>query len=170
MNNEKGLTKITSSRFGELDIQDDRIIRIPGGIIGFPDFERYVLLDQSGGTSPFLWLQAVDSPDLAFVIADPLTFIPDYRIQVTEPALERLGIAEKSAPALFAIVSIPASDPRMVNVNLLAPVLYFADENTMHQVVLEQGSWPIRYYLLSQESGDPPGEAPELQGEDGGVQ
>jgi flagellar assembly factor FliW len=155
MTNENTLIKFTSSRFGELEILEEKIIQVPGGIIGFPDFQRFVLLDPSKGSSNFLWLQAIDSPHLAFIITDPMQFLPDYNIHGSEPALQRLEVEKKSPPALFVIASIPASDPSQINVNLLAPLLYFADENTMHQVVLEQDAWPLRYYLLEQDSGDP---------------
>jgi len=143
-----------SSRFGELEVSEEKIISVPEGIIGFPDYHRYVLLDPSGGTSSFLWLQAVDSPDLAFVITDPLQFVPNYHILASEPALERLGASSKPPPALFVIVTVPADNPDKTSINLLAPLVYFANENVLYQIVLEKADWPIRYYLLPQESSE----------------
>jgi flagellar assembly factor FliW len=169
MQNDKEITRFMSARFGELEIPSAKVIHIPGGIIGFPGFERYALIDSTGKTSPFLWLQAVDSPDLAFIITDPLPFVPEYQIQASEPGLERLGIEHKSAPALFVIVSIPMGDPGRMNINLMAPLIYFADENTISQVVLEKAPWPLRHYLIPQE-GASACDAPGFKGENEGAQ
>ena len=139
-----------SSRFGDLEIPESKIISVPEGIIGFPDSKRYVLLDPSGGESLFLWLHAVDKPDLAFILANPLYFVPDYGIETSEPDLKRLDLLEKSAPALFVIVTVPENNPDGINANLLAPILYFESDNSIHQIVLEKGDWPLRYPLLVQ--------------------
>jgi len=158
--------KFTSSRFGELEIPIERVISVPQGILGFPDHHRYVLLDPSDGKSLFLWLQAVDPPDLAFIVTDPLGLVPDYQIQLTEPGLACLNVEERGAPALFVIATVPKDDPEKVNVNLLAPLIYFCDENILYQIVLENSLWPIRHYLLPQKSIDPAGPAPQPNGEE----
>ena len=145
----------SSSRFGSLEIPESRIIRVPEGIIGFPDITRFALLDPSKGESVFLWLQAVDNPDLAFIITDPLAFIPEYVLDLAEPDLQRLDIAAKPPPALFVIVTVPPNNPDNVSINLLAPLLYFESENSLYQIVLEKADWPIRYPLLEKMASDP---------------
>ena len=62
--------KIQTSRFGELEVDERRLIRFEKGILGFPDQQRYALI-QTGQDSGFYWLQAVDRADLAFVVCDP---------------------------------------------------------------------------------------------------
>ena len=143
-----------SSRFGDLEIPESKTIQAPEGIIGFPDITRYVLLDPSAGQSLFLWLQAVDDPNLAFILANPLDFIPGYTLETSEPDLMRINISEKSHPALFVIVTVPQNDPDKISANLLAPILYFEDENSIYQVVLESGNWPLRQPLLADDDLD----------------
>ncbi len=70
--------KITTTRFGTLDIQEEQIIQVPAGIIGFPEYKRYVLLEHKKGSS-FLWFQAVDNNALAFVLINAILFQPDYQ-------------------------------------------------------------------------------------------
>ncbi len=147
--------RFSSSRFGDLEIPRDKSITVPYGIIGFPDFKRYALLDPSGGQSLFLWLHSMEDPDLAFIITDPLAFIPDYRIESDEPDLKRMGLEGRPAPALFVIVTVPPDDPDGINANLLAPLLYFEDDNTVHQIVLEKGDWSLRHPLLRKEEPKP---------------
>jgi flagellar assembly factor FliW len=152
MTNTGDLIRFSSSRFGELEIPESKVINVPDGIIGFPDYTRYALLDPSGGRSLFLWLQAVDEPNLAFIITDPLVFLPEYRIHGSEPDLQRLEVEKKAPPALFVIVAVPPNDPDRVSANLAAPLLYFEADNTLHQIVLETEEWPLRHYLIPEGS------------------
>ncbi len=147
--------RFKSSRFGDLEIPEEKVIRVPDGIIGFQEFKRYVLLDPTGGESLFLWLHCVDDPDLAFVIADPLAFVPGYRIDSSEPDIDRLNVAQKPAPALFVIVTVPPDDPDKINANLIAPLLYFESDNSLYQIILENADWPLRYFLLGEGRSDP---------------
>ena len=50
---------VNTSRFGQVRIDEDRIIRFPQGILGFPRYKRYTLI-QPGQDSTFYWLQSVD--------------------------------------------------------------------------------------------------------------
>ncbi|MEM6553704.1 MAG: flagellar assembly protein FliW, partial [Planctomycetota bacterium] len=57
---------IKTSRFGEVEVDDNRVIRFERGVLGFPKYKDYVLID-GGEESYFWWLQSVEVPDLAFV-------------------------------------------------------------------------------------------------------
>ena len=39
--------KVNTRLFGEIDIADDKIITLPGGIIGFPDMQKFTLIYDS---------------------------------------------------------------------------------------------------------------------------
>ena len=43
---------------------------------------------------PFVWLQSVEDPTIAFVIVDPLLIIPDYLAQVHPEDIESLDIQD----------------------------------------------------------------------------
>ncbi len=38
------------------------------------------------------WLQSMESPDLAFVVTDPLIFKPDYQIRLYRADLEEIKV------------------------------------------------------------------------------
>ena len=59
--------EVRTSRFGVIDIAEDRVITLPKGVLGFPNFTRYCLL-QPGDDACFFWLQSLDDPSLAFVV------------------------------------------------------------------------------------------------------
>src|SRR5687768_5931065 len=75
--------EIETTRFGTLSVEDERIITFPNGLLGFPDHTRFALI-QTGEENYFFWLQAVDEPNLAFVVTDPGIFFKDYDVPIRE--------------------------------------------------------------------------------------
>ena len=65
------MVKIETSRFGSLEVPEDRVIRFPVGLLGFPRLNRYILIDYKD--TPLKWLQSVEDPDVAFIVTDPKT-------------------------------------------------------------------------------------------------
>ena len=160
------VVRFNSSRFGDLEVPESRIIDVPDGVIGFPDFKRYALLDASGGSSVFLWLQSIDEPNLAFIIADPKKIVPDYNVESAEPDLLRLNLDKSEEVGLFVIITVPPDNPDKTNANLLAPLIYRKSGNTIHQIVLERGNWPLRFYIFDADEGSgTSGDNPEKSGE-----
>jgi len=147
MNDSEPIVRFTTSRFGEIEVSESKLVNVPEGIIGFPDYKRYAIIDPSGGDVFFLWLHAVDDPDLAFIIADPAVIKPGYAVERGESDLVRLGIDENSEFAVFVILTVPTENPDSITVNLLAPLIYLKSQNMMYQVVLEKGDWSIRHSL-----------------------
>ena len=65
--------KITTKVFGEITIEDDRIIHFPSGIIGFPELTDFALIhDEEKGAGAIHWLQSVQEPAFAMPVIDPL--------------------------------------------------------------------------------------------------
>ena len=54
--------KLYSRRFGELIVPPEKVIRFERGIVGFPEYRRFSLVDVEE-TSPFLWLVCLDEPE-----------------------------------------------------------------------------------------------------------
>ena len=65
------------TRFGEMEINENDIIKFPNGIYGFEDTKEYVILKMEKD-SPFIWMQSIKDDDLAFVLIDPRIFTNDY--------------------------------------------------------------------------------------------
>ena len=88
--------EIVTSRFGTLNVDDDRVINFPKGLLGFPDHSRYALI-QTGEENYFFWLQCVDEPNLAFVITDPSIFFKDYEVPIKDETQTELSLEDLSA-------------------------------------------------------------------------
>src|SRR5688572_18332474 len=91
---------IETTRFGLLSVEDERIITFPNGLLGFPDHTRFALI-QTGEENYFFWLQAVDEPNLAFVVTDPTTFFKDYQVPVREETWTDLKLEDEASLQCF---------------------------------------------------------------------
>ena len=67
------MISIKTSRFGDLEIKEESVVEIIGGILGFPENNKYVLLEYN---PPFSWLQSIENPNLAFVVPEPFVTVP----------------------------------------------------------------------------------------------
>jgi flagellar assembly factor FliW len=149
--NQEPVVKIETTRFGPLDIDETTIIRIPGGLIGFPEHERFILL-RHNPESPFYWFQSVDQSDLAFVIVDPHVFKPDYRIPLNQSVLAMMNAGSDQEISTFVIVTIPRGNPQGMTANLLGPLVINTGSRLAKQLVLDDRQYSHRHPIMS-----PPG-------------
>ena len=160
---------IQTSRFGPIEVEPGVILQFPRGLIGFPHWNRFVLLPH-GPESPFGFLQSVDDPDLALTVIDPRQVEPGYlaRVRAAEVAEIGLNTPEQADQAVvLAVVTIPR-DVRRATVNLLAPLIINPANRQGVQVVLEGSSYSVRYPLFPHSEQPPrPGSRLALVGSPG---
>lgn len=141
--------KLETSRFGTLDLQEERVIRVPSGLYGFPDNKRYTLLEHKKG-SPFVWLQSVDNGSLAFVLIDPLLVKPDYEVRISPEDMKELQLAD--APdgiQTLAIVNIASGEKVQLTVNLLSPIVINVKQKFGKQIILPDSRHSLRHPIPS---------------------
>ncbi len=140
---------IKTKRFGDIEIDPKTSIHFPSGILGFPRFRDYVLLDPNA-KSPLKWLQSVDEPNLAFVVTDPLIFKPDYEIRVFPSDLEELKVEDPTTVVQLVVVNVPR-DPSKMTANLRGPLLINTANHLARQIVLDDPDYDIKFRLLRDE-------------------
>ncbi len=132
--------RLKTSRFGEIEIDQTRALHFAEGILGFPEQKKYVLLEHKPG-SPFCWLQSMESPDLAFVMVDPLIVKPKY-LEGLSPSDRRWFETEEGVPkAVFALVTIPPGRVDRMTANLLGPVVIDLTTRAARQVILANSGY-----------------------------
>lgn len=145
--------KIQTTRFGELEVDPSTFIQIPLGLIGFPNFAQFVLIEYS---EPFSWLQSTETPDLAFVVVNAAEFGDEYSFPL--PTEDRaLDLKQEDDVAIFNLVTI-RPDPTMSTVNLKAPVVVNLRNRMGKQIILDDPRFPTRMPLYSQEAKQESGE------------
>ncbi len=141
--------KIETTRFGEIDIEEERVIAMPSGMLGFPGNNRYAIMVHSK-ESPFNWLQSVDDPAVAFVIVDPLLVQPDYQISVHPSDVLEIEIEDPSK-ALFLVVVNIAKDYSLITANLQGPIVINAEKRLAKQLVLYNSPYSTKHIIYSKE-------------------
>ncbi len=143
--------KINTIRFGEIDIEEDRIFNFVLPIIGFNELNRFVLLDLNKDNF-FKWLQAVDDPALAFPVVSIFGLNLDYSIDLPDNVVEILKIQKVESLLVMNIASIPQDNPQGTTINLLAPLIFNLDEQLAGQVVLSGSGYDISFPLFKKNS------------------
>lgn len=138
---------VSTARFGNIEIPEDKIIEFPDGLYGFEAHRRFTLLDMDSGPNLLKWMQSIEDPDLAFVVCDPYAFVPSYDPILPAGDLQRLGISDPRDAALLAILVVPR-DIRNLTANLQAPLIINPETRRGKQVILGQVEWSTKFYLF----------------------
>lgn len=131
--------------FGEITIDDDRIIKFPKGIVGFPDLTDFALLhDSEKGTDSIHWLQSLQEPAFAMPVMDPLRVCPDYNPEVDDELLRNLGELNPDEMLVLVTMTVP-KDVKLMSVNLKGPFVINAAQKTAIQVIVEGDEYPVKF-------------------------
>lgn len=137
--------------FGEIDIPDDKVIRLENGMIGFPKLKNFGLIfDEEKGLekSKIMWLQSLDDGDIAFPVMMPHIVKEDYNPTVNNEILSPLGELVDENTFVLVTVTVP-KDPKKFTVNLKAPIIINTDNMKGTQVIAED-DYPVKFAAYSQ--------------------
>lgn len=137
--------EVQTTRFGTIEIAEDRVISFPKGLLGFPEHRRYCLLEP-GDDACFFWLQSMDEPGLAFVVTDPALFVPDYSVPIRPEQVESLKLNQVEDAQVFVIVNKVADK---LTGNLQGPLVVDTVGKTGEQMVLAEKRWTTRHELMT---------------------
>ncbi|MFQ5508847.1 MAG: flagellar assembly protein FliW [Leptospirillia bacterium] len=137
--------QMSTTHFGDIEVDADTVITFPQGLVGMPELARFVLIEGSG---PLKWLQSLDDADATFVVIDSEEVITDYEISPTTDDLNVVVSAPEAELPLVAmlIVTIPEDDLSKATTNLMAPLIVNVDRKVGVQAVLPDG-YPVRHPL-----------------------
>ncbi len=126
------MVSFATSRFGTLQVSEDKVISFPLGMLGFPHIKRYVLLDYED--TPVKWLQAVDDPDVAFIVMEPDLIAQDCAITLDGAMRQTLQLEAEEDLAFLTIVRV---EDGKVLANLKGPLLFNSRLKIGIQAILE---------------------------------
>ena len=141
--------RIETKQFGEITIDEDKIIKMPKGLPGFPGLTRYILLEHED-IHPFISLQSVDEETLAFYLIDPYLFKSDYSVDC-ESYIEDLKWEKNDRDSIFiyVILNVADEDPKKITANLLGPLLINTAKNQAVQMLISDGNYSHKYFVFA---------------------
>lgn len=131
------MIKINTRDFGETEINENTIISMPGGIIGFEDTKRYTLLSPLGEDKFPMWFQSVDDVEPCFLVYDPMEIDPDYRFEINDEEQALLRIDEETPYRVLCVAIVP-DDYRKTTINLRCPIIINTRDSIAAQVILQE--------------------------------
>ncbi len=147
------MRKITTTRFGEIEEDESKIVHFAAGLPAFEDEHEFIIIPYDE-ESPYVFLQSVTTPDLAFLMAIPFIFFPDYEFRLEDDVLESLALERQEDLLLYTLLTIPGSDIREMTANLLAPIVINSRTNEGRQIVLDKSSYRTKHKLFSKKAED----------------
>lgn len=136
--------EVRTTRFGVVDIAEDRVITFPKGLLGFSSYTRFCLLEP-GQEACFFWLQSLDEPGLAFVVTDPSLFIQDYSVPIRPEQMVELKLGKLEDAQVFVVVN---KVDQTLTGNLQGPLVINTVSKHGEQMVLAEKKWTTRHPLV----------------------
>ena len=141
------MRKVNTSRFGELEVDEKRIVHFKDGIPAFEDEHEFTILPYDE-ESPYYFMQSLKTPNLAFLLTVPFLFFQDYTFEIDDETLAELDIKDEKAVSYYALVTIPNYSVRYMTANLLAPIVLNTANMQAKQIVLEKTNYTTKERLF----------------------
>lgn len=141
---------IQTKHFGEIDLDENKVITFENGILGFEDFKRYTILydSETEERSPISWLQSLDEVTLALPVISPLIISPEYNPTVEDELIAPLGELTEENLVLFVTLTVP-SDITKVTSNLKAPIIINSDTKKGCQLIAENPEYEVKHNVYT---------------------
>ena len=141
------MRKVYTSRFGEIEVDEKKVVHFKDGIPAFEDEHEFVILPYEED-SPYYFMQSLKSPDLAFLLTIPFLFFNDYTFELDDTVVADLGIEDSENVFYYTMVTIPNGSIRYMTANLLAPIVLNGANMRAKQVVLEKTNYTTKHHLF----------------------
>lgn len=141
------MRKVSTDRFGEIEIDEKRIVHFKDGIPAFEDEHEFVILPYDE-ESPYYFMQSLKNSDLAFLLTIPDIFFPDYSVEIDDATVKELKIKDTSKIIIYTIITIPNGSVRLMTTNLLAPIIFNTENMTAKQIVMDKSGYTTKHRLF----------------------
>ena len=141
------MRKVYTSRLGEIEVDEQKIVRFKNGIPAFEDEHEFIILPYEE-ESPYYFMQSLTTPDLAFLLTIPFLFFPDYSFELDDESIKELDIQNQENVFYYSMVTIPNGSIRYMTANLVAPIVLNGANMQAKQVVLEKSNYTTKHRLF----------------------
>ncbi|MBP5310516.1 MAG: flagellar assembly protein FliW [Lachnospiraceae bacterium] len=136
----------TTKLFGKIDVNEDKIIEFPEGILGFEELKKFTLMFDSESSSPtgLNFLVSLDEPAFMMPVVPAIAVKPDYSPSITGDIEKAIGPLTEDNLLIMVTMTIP-SDITQMTVNLNAPIIINSESRKAIQSMVENEGYDIKY-------------------------
>ncbi|MBQ7586664.1 MAG: flagellar assembly protein FliW [Lachnospiraceae bacterium] len=135
---------IETKLFGEIAVDESKLISFPQGIIGFPELKDFLLIHDGDGNGNIKWMQSVQEPAFAMPVVDPLTVIPEYNPDIEDELLKPLGEITEENMLVIVTITVPKEIEKMT-VNLKAPIIINSESRKAAQLIIDSDRYQVKF-------------------------
>ena len=127
--------QVQTHLFGTLEVNPEKIITFPAGIVGFENARRFTLIHETEGGEPASYtLQSLDDASLAFQIIDATAVGLNYEIALSDAESAELHTPAIEDVAVMLVLFKQDAGAQGIGANVRAPLLI----NTRARVGLQK--------------------------------
>lgn len=133
---------IPTAHFGDVEIDEKKILIFEKGLPGLEDDKRYALLSNED-SRPVSWMQSLDHREISLPVMDPFLVCPDYSFDISQNDVEALEVEDIKDVYILTILVIPQNINAMT-INLSAPVIINVRNSKGCQIILDDRKYRVR--------------------------
>ena len=141
-------TIMIDTRYGTYEVERDKIVSFPKGLIGFGQLLDYAILNMPHeGTERFKLLQSVDEPGIGFYVVPVGLENSGFEPEDIARAAEQYEFDLKDLAILLIVTARKTEASVELTANLRAPLLVDTENCVAYQHVLSDDKYPLRHKL-----------------------
>lgn len=144
------MKKVNTLRFGEIEVEEDKVVHFEDGIPAFEDEHEFLIIPYDE-ESPYVFLQSLTTPDLAFLMTMPFVFFPDYEFELDDESQKKLGIQSQDEMLIYSLLTIPGGKVSEMTANLIAPIVINTANMQARQLVLDKSRYTTKHRLFPEQ-------------------
>lgn len=142
------MISLTSTRFGDMEVEEGDVINFPAGIPGFEENRSWILVGDDDNA--IMWLHSIEDGSLALPVTTPESIKGDYNAKLPRESLEQIGEMDMKAVILLIVIAIPPGRPWDMTANLRAPILVNWASRIATQAIAMNEDYDFRYPVLDE--------------------
>ncbi len=138
--------EVSSRLFGDINIDDSKIIHFVHGLVGFPEMTDFALIhdEENGAGQGVQWLQSMQEGNFAMPVLNPLQVLDAYNPIVEDELLAPLGDMTPDDMLVLVTITVPSEIEKMT-ANLKGPIIINATNCKATQVIAEGDHCDVKF-------------------------
>ena len=141
------MKKVNTLRFGEIEVDEGKIVHFADGIPAFEEEHEFLIIPYDE-ESPYVFLQSIVTPELAFLMTVPFVFFPEYEFELDDANQEKLGLTRQEDMLVYMLLTIPDGKVESMTANLMAPIVMNQVTMQARQIVLDKSPYTTKHRLF----------------------
>ena len=135
---------IDTLRFGQLTVDEHKLLRFNSGLPGLEDCTEFAILlfEES---NPLHWLQSTQKSEICLPIVNSFAICPGYTFDIGDDDVNELALDKPEDVYVVSVVMIPEQDVEQMTANLAAPIIINQRNGAAKQVIIHSGEYNVRF-------------------------